>query len=505
MSLSVTPIAAEIRNVMIEMGLDKVSGQITGLTNLMGELQTKQNNLQESLQFTQADHDKTKTAVAQLTDENILLKKKLNFVESKITEIEKNQIILKDGVIDSQYRSMRNNLLFHGIPEIKGEKNSEVLTSFMITYLKIDSAHFHSDHPEHIYISRSHRFGAPGSSGTRPIIAVFVEGTDLVLRRAKNLAGTKYFVANQVPQEIAERKRLLQPLYKNAKSQGRRVKYIGRGEALSIDNMKIETPDIPPSHLSINEIIATTPKVPIWGTQAITDQGNHFLAHIAKVKSPAEIATALSIIKHTENRGTSRATHNIVAARIQAPPSPGQSQVMEFCQDDGEHGGARNILKELQINNITNAMVVVSRWYSGIKLGNRRFAIITQCTKAAIGMLVKPPRTPNPHAPKTPRRQRQDQKSPPTQAQHMMVTSTPTTSEIQASQQNRNATQAQHTMVTSPSTTSEIQPSQQHHYPSTQMNFKFAPPISLYTQPDSSPLSTQPVSPTMNSHTISVY
>ena len=143
--------------------------------------------------------------------------------------------------------------------------------------------------------------------------------------------------------------------YKNAKSQGRRVKYIGRGEALSIDNMKIETLDIPPSHLSINEIITTTPKVPIWGTQAMTDQGNHFLAHIAKVKSPAEIATALNIIKHTENRGTSRATHNIVAARIHAP---GQSQVMEFCQDDGEHGGARNILKELQNNNITNAIVV---------------------------------------------------------------------------------------------------------------------------------------------------
>ena len=38
----------------------------------------------------------------------------------------------------------------------------------------------------------------------------------------------------------------------------------------------------------------------------------------------------------------------------------------------------------MQNQNITNRLVVVSRWHSGNHLGKRRFEIITQCTKAAI-------------------------------------------------------------------------------------------------------------------------
>jgi hypothetical protein len=88
---------------------------------------------------------------------------------------------------------------------------------------------------------------------------------------------------------------------------------------------------------------------------------------------------AISAIKHTNNQGTSTATHNMYAARILK-----DGKMYEYSEDDGEHGGARHILQELQASNTVNRVVVVSRWYSGIQLGKKRFSIIAQCTKAAI-------------------------------------------------------------------------------------------------------------------------
>ncbi len=57
---------------------------------------------------------------------------------------------------------------------------------------------------------------------------------------------------------------------------------------------------------------------------------------------------------------------------------------MEYTEDDGEYGGSRRILQEMQTANVMNRVIVVSRWYSGVKLGPKRFTIIAQCTKAAI-------------------------------------------------------------------------------------------------------------------------
>ena len=56
----------------------------------------------------------------------------------------------------------------------------------------------------------------------------------------------------------------------------------------------------------------------------------------------------------------------------------------EYSSDDGEAGGSIHILREMQYSGITNRLVVVSRWWSGVELGKKRFSIITQCTKAVI-------------------------------------------------------------------------------------------------------------------------
>lgn len=59
-----------------------------------------------------------------------------------------------------------------------------------------------------------------------------------------------------------------------------------------------------------------------------------------------------------ENKKIAQATHNISAYRILASGGV----ILQDCDDDGEtHAGGR-VLHLLNILNVTNVMVVVSRW-----------------------------------------------------------------------------------------------------------------------------------------------
>jgi regulator of replication initiation timing len=366
-----------VQTLLVQMGMDKILPEIAQIKVLISAIEQKHVELEQSLTFTQSEHANTKQTVSGLVTENQFLNTKLDFMESRLMELEKHQSELKQRSIDAQYRSMKNNLIFHRLPESKTENTKQVLQDFMNTYLKIDPT------DSSIWISRAHRFGQLGADGTRPIVAVFIQGQDVVLRNAKHLAQTKYFITNQLPPELAERKRQVQPIFKQAKAQGKRPKYIGKGDAVMVDGTTYEAPTIPLCTIPISEIIRKSPNMGIHPTHPVTDQGNKFISHIATVTSPMEISMAVTAIKHTSNRGTSTATHNMFAARILK-----NGRMLEYSNDDGEHGGSRHILQEMQNANITNRVVVVSRWFSGKQLGRKRFNIISQCTRAAFHVLL---------------------------------------------------------------------------------------------------------------------
>ena len=66
-----------------------------------------------------------------------------------------------------------------------------------------------------------------------------------------------------------------------------------------------------------------------------------------------------------------KATHNIYAYRIST-----DSGIIEHYEDDGEWSAGTNILKVLKEKNITNKLVVVSRWYGGQHTGPARFKCV---------------------------------------------------------------------------------------------------------------------------------
>ncbi|ODQ64848.1 UPF0029-domain-containing protein [Nadsonia fulvescens var. elongata DSM 6958] len=118
----------------------------------------------------------------------------------------------------------------------------------------------------------------------------------------------------------------------------------------------------------------------------ICDRKSLFIGRACSVTDIEQAKYNLSQLK--VDKRVSKASHNITAWRI---TSSGHEIIQNF-DDNGEAPGGEKILKLLTLVNISNVMVVVTRWYGGIQLGNDRFKHINTCAQEALmngGFMVK--------------------------------------------------------------------------------------------------------------------
>ncbi|KAH0617765.1 hypothetical protein JD844_016338 [Phrynosoma platyrhinos] len=79
-----------------------------------------------------------------------------------------------------------------------------------------------------------------------------------------------------------------------------------------------------------------------------------------------------------KNKKIANATHNIYAYRIYCED---KHTFLQDCEDDGETAAGGRLLHLMQILDVHNVLVVVSRWYGGILLGPDRFKHINNCAR----------------------------------------------------------------------------------------------------------------------------
>ncbi|XP_037236392.1 protein IMPACT isoform X1 [Falco rusticolus] len=108
----------------------------------------------------------------------------------------------------------------------------------------------------------------------------------------------------------------------------------------------------------------------------ITDRRSTFQAHLAPVVTLKQVKRVLE--KLNENKKIASATHNIYAYRIYCED---KQTFLQDCEDDGETAAGGRLLHLMQILNVHNVLVVVSRWYGGILLGPDRFKHINNCAR----------------------------------------------------------------------------------------------------------------------------
>lgn len=115
-------------------------------------------------------------------------------------------------------------------------------------------------------------------------------------------------------------------------------------------------------------------------SEPVVDRKSTFVAHAFTVHSAAEAEAKINHLK--QDKKIARATHNITAYRILRDAEKGI--YAQDCDDDGEDAAGGRLLHLLSLTGVENVVVVVARWYGGIKLGPDRFKHINGAARDAL-------------------------------------------------------------------------------------------------------------------------
>lgn len=122
----------------------------------------------------------------------------------------------------------------------------------------------------------------------------------------------------------------------------------------------------------------------------ITEKKSVFLARAVQVTSLGQAQAFLDHLTATDKK-VAVATHNISAWRIKQKKDGGSSTdpdaaetVVQDYDDDGETAAGGRLLHVMQLMDVWNVLVVVSRWYGGIHLGPARFRLINDVGRDAL-------------------------------------------------------------------------------------------------------------------------
>ena len=138
------------------------------------------------------------------------------------------------------------------------------------------------------------------------------------------------------------------------------------------EKIDLATEEVKPTLVEIN--------IPdIISGDTVTLKKSSFQGHVAIVHTLQEVKAVLRKLK--ENRKVSQATHNIVAYRL---AGVNETSFIQDYADDGEVNAGGRLLHLLQIMDVKNIVVIVSRWFGGVLLGPDRFRLINNCARDVI-------------------------------------------------------------------------------------------------------------------------
>ncbi|XP_061196027.1 uncharacterized protein LOC133204318 [Saccostrea echinata] len=145
-----------------------------------------------------------------------------NKVNDELETIREANEKLQSSVTDLQARSVRDNLVFSGIPEHAWEDTERLLQDFIQRRFRLGYD---------ISFERVHMVGKWSEFNEYPrnIVAKFSFFKDREFIRtnaARRFSGTKVWVNEQFPQEIEERRKKLYPVMRQARKDKKRTKLV---------------------------------------------------------------------------------------------------------------------------------------------------------------------------------------------------------------------------------------------------------------------------------------
>ena len=214
----------------IEKTLSSIKLTVTNLETKVGAMESKLNNCEKSCDFLSKEYEEQKKELKSAKSNISGLQKRCNDLESKCEEYEKKGSKLNKKLLDLESRSMRENLVFHGLPESPNENCETMVKQFCHNKLALDEAEANA-----MILDRVHRIGRPEKQrpgGARPIVAKFHRFSDrekireLGFEKKDALRAENLAVKPQLPAEVLENRKPLYSVFEKAKADGNRVKFV---------------------------------------------------------------------------------------------------------------------------------------------------------------------------------------------------------------------------------------------------------------------------------------
>ena len=224
----------------VSQKLDKLEGTITAFEGRLVSVETKTNELEQSVKFLSDQYDTQKASFKEINELGDTLVQSHQQVMQEVSEMVTNLVTerdkLRDTVTDLQWRSMKMNLIFTGLEGESTQENTESkLRDFLYFELGIN---------DNIQFGNVHRFGRFERGKHRPIVARFLFHQDLQLVKdsAHKLRGSKFSIREQYPAAIEDKRKDLYPLMRRLRGDGENPKLIRdrlylRGKLLKPDDV----------------------------------------------------------------------------------------------------------------------------------------------------------------------------------------------------------------------------------------------------------------------------
>lgn len=294
------------------------------------------------------------------------------------------QIQALTNKIDVNYvKENKNNLFINGVAETPGEDCYREVTNFFKNVLKIEKP---------IHLTQAFRVG---KGPKRPILAKLKTVGDKAdiytktdkLREINRGRDNPYFIADQIPDAWAEKKRV-NNFFKqqNARLPIAHQHQVEVKKGTLLINKKPYVPAV--RALTTAERCNMSPEQKRVLRQLEIVEGPPEQHESSKFCGYAAEAYSTDKVQKLYEAMCLRvpdATHIMCAYRF---PGLDLTESQGFI-DNGEHGAGRLLLNLLQKNKIQNKVVFVTRHYGGQHIGPKRFQLIEKAASAAISILLK--------------------------------------------------------------------------------------------------------------------
>ena len=308
-----------------------------------------------------------------------VMKANLDLMKSIVINQDETISAMNHTIVDLEARSMRNNVLMHGIRETHNENVTSIVHKVM-TQLGLKQI------PE---IERAHRLGMSRQrldQSSRIIVVKFLRYTDAVqvIDAGRNLPrGVGLLrITPQLPTEWVEKRRELGRKADKARESDKNATIKISKDKLYINN-ELQKDDVPtPTTRELFESIGDDyHRSDNTGvSDQVFERGSSFQAVSVPACSMNDVRTAYKLLSADPQRAMS--THNICIYGL--PVKSKKKHSMQYgYNDNGEFGAGRAMIRELTKpefvlpkSAVSGFVSVITRSYGGTHLGPRRFEIM---------------------------------------------------------------------------------------------------------------------------------